>query len=476
MGLLSFLFGSKTTDTSGPGNGTKLPRVPNQPKDVDFTDTIVANTELLWQLYENEAAGFKLGGFLNSGGIDIPINFCGIPSAVIENEDRQKEITEVLKPFGQTFQDIMRNTHICGTQWIYPRYDARNDKIVIDSYSDDSVTIYRDPVYGDIEKLVVSTQENYLNSTGNSVCVTKKVEFTRSKITTTFENAQHVVGLKNRVNRNVIGILPINFTNRAKKGSFRGVSDYVRVMPYTKGYHKIMLSMLNQMTDFKAKLVQSIGEASADAWCKNQGFNDLKSWIAGADPKNAKFILNKGDQKTEYVFPKGVSDDYLKTLEQLYYNMIIGWGIPELFWGLKQPGNHATAEEAMTTLINTVNTKRNQNEAKYLILIEKILWLDSKSKFQNTADEIRITWGQLDSVSDVSRSEIFKNFCEGISKAFTAGIMTVEQAYKFWQKNYPDSVAMDYKEFETNLMKAIKFIQHKNADYDETLGEGIDTE
>ena len=89
--------------------------------------------------------------------------------------------------------------------------------------------------------------------------------------------------------------------------------------------------------------------------------------------------------------------------------------------------------------------------------------------------EVEIEWNQLDAVSDASRAEIFKNFCDGLNKAFQGQTLTIDQAYNLWKENYPSSVGtMTLEEFTRKLLRATTLISRKNADSELDLGVGID--
>lgn len=438
---------------------------------IDFTESIVANKKLTKGLYYNTASGYKLAGALCYNIIAVPIAFCGYPTPMAENGD-QEELDELMKLYNQDFVKILRQCHREGTVWVYPRYDSSIDKVVLDFIDDETVTdVFRHPDTGEIESLVVTKDTMVKTATNQSTIVTTKKTYTRQKITTTYDSMGGYTGLKNTVKRNVLGILPIPFANMADGDDIRGTSDYARVLPDLSSYHRTTLKMLVDLNDFRTKLVQNTGEQSIETWACNQGYNDLDDFLLNASVQDTQFILNEGDAETKFITADGVVTAPLEVLKNTYRKIVQGCGVPELFWGLKQEGNANTAEEAMTTLINYVSEKRSQNSGNFKTLIEAIVFLKNLSVGILSDEKVKITWSQLDAVSDASRSEIFKNFCDGLSGSFTAGVIAIPQAYQLWKENYPQSVGdMTEDEFTVELTKTMALLREKNRDAEQGLG------
>lgn len=437
---------------------------------VDYTDSIVANKALTKGLYYNTAPGYKLAGALCYNIIAVPIAFCGYPTPITSTGD-QEELDELMKLYNQDFVKILRQCHREGTIWIYPRYDSNKNRVMLDFIDDETVTeIYRHPETGEVESLRITKDTVVLNPSGNNVNVKSNILYTKTKIITKYESYGYS-GLKNSVKRNVLGLLPIPFANMADGDEIRGYSDYSRSLPDLNSYHRTTLKMLTDLNDFRTKMVQNTGEKSVESWACDQGYTDLNDFLSDADVQDTQFILNTSGADTKFITATGLIDSSILALKNIYRKIVQSCGVPELFWGLKIEGNANTAEEAMTTLINYVSEKRSQNTEKFQILIEAILYLKNLSMGIMKQDSVTITWNQLDAVSDTSRSEIFKNFCEGVSKSFLAGAITIPQAYQLWKENYPQSIGdMTIEDFTVGLTKTMVLLRAKNADPEAQIG------
>lgn len=427
---------------------------------VDFTNNIVADVNTTKKLYRNTLPGYKLAGVFAKNIIDTPIAFCGAPSPQTDDED----IIKFFKKYNPDFTKILKQAHREGTVWIWPWFNSKRSEVKLKFIEDNQVSeIEQDPT---TDEIVSVTRTRTINLKNKSV--QEKTVYTRSKITTTYDSVY-----KNSVKRNILGILPINFTNMAEGGEIRGISDYENILPDLQDYHRTALSMSVQLNDFKTKLVQTI-EGNPDQWAEDQGFADLNDFIINSSPQKVSMIFNGKDDKTEFLTAKGAIDSNIAALKISYKKIVQGCRVPELFWGLKQEGNHATAEESMTALINLVDEKRIQANANLELLMNSMLRLDLMSRGQVLQEEISLTWNQLDAVSDISRSEIFKNFCDGISKAFNAGVLTPGMAYDLWRENYPSATNITEAEFLEGIKKTTVLLQKQKTSYTETMGEDVD--
>jgi hypothetical protein len=444
---------------------------------VDYTASIVANSVTTKGLYFNTLVGYKLGAGLCYNMIQVVLNFCGFPIALIEDSTDQEKIetAEFFQAYNQDFIKILKQCHREGTIWIYPWFDSKSGKVKIKFIEDSWRTkTFVDPQTGELQGIITTKDINVLDHKGNVVQVVETVKYEKNKITTNYESSAYS-GLKNSVQRNPIGMLPIDFANMTDGGEIGGHSDYARALPYIMNYHRTKLAMATELNDFRTKLVQNTGDQTAKEWLCSQGFESLAAWIVGAGVQKSQVILNSGQySKTEFITAKGMVDGYLKSLDNDYKMIVETCGVPELFWGLKQQGNANTAEEAMTTLINYIMDKRAQSTHPFEMLMGSMLFLDSLSRGSQFDKNIKISWDQLDAVSDSSRAEIFKNFCDGISKAFQGQTLTIKQSYNLWKKNYPDATDMTEDEFETGITQATALLNRKTATSEIDLGNGLD--
>lgn len=460
MGIFSDFFrGAPTTQDVG---ASKTRRPAQEYTVVDYTEKIVANTVTTKGLYYNTLNGYKLAGVFAKNIIDTPIAFCGFPSM---NTDDEK-ITEFFRPYNPSFVKILRQSHREGTVWMWPWYDSKEMKVKLRFIEDDWIyETFVDPERDTIDAIVTTRSIPVLNSSGNTVTIKEKITYTRTKITTTYDSV-----LKSSVRRNVLGILPIGFANMTDGADFRGHSDYTNILPDLMDYHRTALSMSIALNDFRTKIIQTI-DGNVDQWAQDQGFTDLDDFIINGTPEKVSMIFNRNEKdKTEFLTAKGMVDSNIASMKISYKKIVQGCRVPELFWGLKMEGNNNTAEEAMTSLINLVNEKRVQSTANFELLMNSMLRLDAMARGGVFTEELPICWNQLDAVSDVSRSEIFKNFCAGISSVWLAGSVTIDMLYDLWLDNYPKITNIKKEDFKTELIKSIVLLQKRNSSYEQNLG------
>ncbi len=432
----------------------------------DWTDTIVCNSDITTALYFNEAKGLKLAGGLARVPIDVPLDFMGIPSIVTDN-DKHKEIID---SFGVEYRSILLQSHRDSNIWIMPFYNSKTKEIEIEFIEDKFVKVYKDIETGALDSIKVVQDIVIKDTNDKDKTVTKIRVYTDKTIETTFKNSQ-VPGLKDSISRNVIGMLPIHFPNMPNGGSVRGKSDYARLLPLLQEYHRTSLRRSIELNNFKTKLIQTCG--NVDSWLQNQGYKNLTDFAQRGSVENMTLILNGKDEKTEILTAKGMIDGYNATLEDLKNTIIMTSGVHQLFWGETKPGNHATAEDAMTTLINMANRKRSQSNKSFVKLFTAILKLKSILRAEKVDYKIVISWTDLDAVSDETRATIFKSFCEAMATIWNAGAITVEQLYNLWEKNFPGLQESTLEEFEKKLIRTMKFLQMKKQDYEDDLGMGI---
>jgi hypothetical protein len=57
----------------------------------------------------------------------------------------------------------------------------------------------------------------------------------------------------------------------------------------------------------------------------------------------------------------------------------------------------------------------------------------------------------MESTSEKTKSEIFKNYSEGISKLVDSAAMTKEQLFNLWQKRFPGITEKEFEPFTSGL-------------------------
>ncbi len=440
MGFLSNLFRRRDNQLQ---HAQRIPvtRTPRQEnKAVDWTDGLQANTELTKGLFHNTAAGFKLAGALAYAPIVVPVQFMGLPILLPEDdkdEDTALELEELIETFAKEIRDIHTECHRDGTIWIYPNWDARDNKLRWEFIGDETVTDVVRNMHGDIVE--VHTAETLTLSTGfdkRAICIRKR-RFTKAQIDVSYTVESGIVPpeLRDVAMRNPLGILPIPFANNADARDIRGYSDYERILSDLKDYHDISYARSLILAKFKIKMVQTVHDVNK--WEANNGYSSTGA--TNIDIANTSLIFNTADESTAFVFPNGATEPYGAALKQIWKKITQGAMLPEIVWGLKTPGNSASVEESMTTLIKYVQNKQVQKNVAYVQLFTaSLMLLRAVGMRKKDVPAITITWGGLDAVSEQIKANIFSSFATGMSTLAQAGALTHEQMYNMWRELYPN--------------------------------------
>jgi hypothetical protein len=178
-------------------------------------------------------------------------------------------------------------------------------------------------------------------------------------------------------------------------------------------------------------------------------------------------IYSEGEEKTEYVWPQGAHQAAGAKLKTIYKKLVEGSGIPEIFWGIKTEGNHASAIEQMDTGIMFVKGKRRQKTGKYQKLFDATIRLWAIANMKNITGKINVVWNDLDAVSPQTKAEIFANYAKGINSCISVAGMTKEQLHKLWETVYPELTEDDFETYSGQLTDMSKHVQFTNASFQE---------
>lgn len=470
---------NKTQSEVNAQQKTKTTHQAGQP--VDKTEGMVANKQLTKGVFFNTFPGMKLGAGLAFPILMIPILFMGVPVVRTikegDNDTLGLEIDETLKLIQNNLhkkhKQLQLESDREGTVYAFPRFNARSKKIQVELIQDNTVTLVKDintseliALYTDEQlKFNIEGDIMFSGESVDSVTVRRIRKFTKTKIKVEYRAVSGTMppSLKDKSNRNVVGILPIPFANNPDSDEIRGHSVIERILSPLKNYHDVMLALVNFLAKFKPKMVQGVQDGAV--WKANNSVSDLNDY----DVANTDLIINiEGKESTNYVFPQGAVNDYIEALKIIFKVIVESGVVPEVVLGVKTTGNSQTSEQAMESFIKMVGDKRNEKNQSYKDLYESILLLQSIATGQDLTRELTVTWNELSAVSDETRAKIFKDFAEGISKLMNVAGMTKDQLFKIWEKWFPDSTADDFDIFVIGLSDMGRHKQWTNA----TLEEG----
>lgn len=434
---------------------TKTKRKRTSPNKVDWTDSLQINSALTKGLYHNSYPGMKLGGALAYNPIAVPVSFMGYPIPSSDNDTLQDHLTAIAEKMVDRMKDIHIQCHREGTIWIWPKYSVKKG-LIWEFIPDDSVSdIVRDLETGEIIRLEVREEITISVGNGKTVIVERTKIFTKTKYTVTY-SGQVPSGLRNKTSRNPAGIIPIHFSNNADGDEVRGHSDYERIVTDLKDYHDTALSESEILAKFSPKMVQNVKDV--EAWSINNGFASSAEMFTDIEIGKIDLIVNTGEEKTEFEYPERVTEGHRNKKQEIFHKIVETSGVPEIAWGLKTEGNNASAEESMTVLMNYVTDKRDQKNEGYKALFSASLILMNIARVLDETGDFKIKWNTLSAVSAKTKSEIFKNFTEGLSKVMNVAGMTKKMLYDLWVLNFPQSIEETFEEFEAALPSMIGHI------------------
>jgi hypothetical protein len=447
-----------------------------RPAPNNITEDYQANKELTKGLFFNTYPGFKLGASLVYPMISIPIYFMGIPVVKPENDDPR--IIEIIEDFQNKnyllHKIIHKECHREGTVYPYPYYDSRSMRIRIELIQDHTVSrIVKDISTGDIIALYTDEELSIAVNDIDTAIVRRKRKFTKQRIDVTYIPMSGSLpdDMKSYSSRNPAGIIPVPFANDADSDEVRGHSVIERVISIIKSYHDLSLAELSTLAKFKAKMIQEVKDAST--WLANNSITDISDY----DVEATDLILNvvENGEKTTYAFPEGSASDHNVAMKRLFRMLVESSELPEIVWGIKTEGNANTAEEQMAVLTKAVNNKRNQKNDAYRNLYEGILRLQGIIDNADYNSDLQISWDELDSLSELTKAQVFKEFATGLSSLINVAGITKEQLYNIWKTNYPKSTDKDFNEFIIGLSNmGIHAAWTRSALEDQERNRGLD--
>jgi len=454
MALPIFSWFSKPIDQ----NPTKQKkRTPNK---IDFTDEMQCSHDLTRSLYHNSYPGLKLAGALAFNPIAIPVWFMSLPIAESDNEADQELLTQITDQFSSLMKQIHIECHRDGTVWIHPFYSTKDNRLHWEIIPDGSViNIVRDIQTKRIVQLDVDEELTIATKKGKNANVRRTRTFTAEKIIEVWTGDVVAAELKSKSYRNITGELPIPFANNADATEVRGHSDYERIIYDMKDYHDIDLMQSKTLAKFNIKMTQKVKDVKS--YLANNGFSS----IADVDIPAIDFIMNVDGEETDLLEPARSYEAYESALKRKFRKMVEGSGIPEICWGIKTQGNHASAEEQMGMLIQFVQDKREQLNNVYARLFTASIKLLGITGMRTDLGTITVTWGSLDELSAATKAEVFKNFAEGVSKLVESAGMTKAQLYRLWDNLYPEATKETLEEFIEGISFMAKHKQFKDELY-----------
>lgn len=439
---------------------------PRRPQDVDYSEPMVVNKALTQGLYHNTYPGLKLAGAMAFTPIALPIWFMGVPIPQAEDETTQEMLNAIVEQMYRRMNQIHLQCHREGTIWIFPKFDARRMTLVWEFISDDCVSdIIRD--LNNLEPIKIITDENIILQVGENQTanVHRKRIYTRERVEVKYLAGKDSVPaeVKDKTYRNVLGILPIAFSNNADGDEIRGHSDYERVITDLKNYHDIDLKRSTFLAKFEPKLWIKV-KNTVKEWLANNGESDTS--LSSLEVYRRDIIFAVEGEDAKYIFPDQSHEAYQQALATTFWKIVEGSGVPEMLWNKKIEGNHASAQEQMNNVVKFVEDKRDQKNDSYRRLFEASLALMLASTMDEASPRVKaIEWNTLDALSDEVKAKIMRDFAQAASFFVDKASATKEMLFELWNRLFPGVAPETFNLFKEGLADMAKHRQFVNTDY-----------
>jgi hypothetical protein len=333
---------------------------------------------------------------------------------------------------------ITQTKLITGTAWRFPVWDAHNRAVIWRAIPDDEIiSIKTDIDTGEITDVYTETQvERAREWFDKDVSLIKRHYSRKSVMTET--NGRKVE------RENYFGILPLPFGHDCFEGEFRGTSIFARSYRTMKSTHDIIFNRDLILSTFKPKMIQTVTEASqkaVEAWKANNGIEEH------IDPFDHELFVNMKDESTEFLFlPSDATAQHTAAIENNIKRVILGSGVPELFYGMLATGTQAANDAQVRLAVEYIKDLRREDVSWYKDLINYSARIYGYANAQRFA-AIDTSYTALDMLSTVQRSTVFTTYASGMATLLNARALTPESAMYFTElffSDYPHKTAEEF--------------------------------
>jgi hypothetical protein len=439
---------------------------------VDLTCPDTVNYDLAMSLYYNTQTGYKFGAFFCHSIIAIPLTFMGFPHFDVEKQRTQKQ-EKYWKERLDFYNDklmmvkmmIQKICHITGTVAVYPYFNTKHGYVklflILPKYISD---VYIDPNTHELTGLETSIHYSFKED-DKTYYFEEKKKYTETRIEITRIGNIPSWMRYSEIKRNPAGILPIIFCNDEEPEKFEGHSEFEKLLSLVKAYSEVNLSANEQAVNMKAKLVQTVDDWNK--WKEDNGFTDIND----ISIENVDFIANRApDEKTEFLVPQHLIDQLINLLKVHFHSLVETSGIPEIWWGLKTQGNHASAAEQAEVGLAYVRQKQQQATNPYYDLLDAIVKLDAMAYNQNPPENIIITWNELNTLTELEKSQVFDNWCTGIQKLMDKHAIDLETTHTLLMDLTNGKITDNFDDFREQLKKAGTLRAYLEQEYADMIG------
>jgi hypothetical protein len=401
---------------------------------------VAADTKMLLNLWSGADSTTNLASPIVYTPVAVPRSLVGTPS--IQTDD--KNTLEVFRGLAYYILDecpiITQTMLITGTAWRWAVWDENNSRVVWEHILDDEITnIEEDLRTGEIAG--IWTDKNMQIAVGERGKENVRLErhITKSNITERWTGAVNKV----EVRPNPFGFLPIPFSHDAPEKSWRGISIFARPYRTIKDNHEIQRNRDTILARFKPKMIQTV--FNLNAWLvnnklakqtKDSAGNQVIDKVGRIDPFKAPLFVNtisrdNQTEKTEFIFlPSDATSQHTNAIKDNERRIIIGSGVPELFWGTLATGNAASTDAQARLGVEYIKAIQREMTNPYKQLIQQTLTLLGFMRFEQY-QPFEAAWNSLDMLSATQRASVFAAYASAMATMMQSGTLTKQSMLYF---------------------------------------------
>jgi hypothetical protein len=413
-----------------------------------ITGGLAANEKLLRGIYSGSAQDFALSSYLGQGMVNIPKSLVGIPDIIPDEGEDDTLIKEIVPLVLDEYPLIVQTMLVTGTAWRWARWSDSVRRIVWEAIPDSSVTAI-DLDLDALEITGVYTDEQIEYNKGEDPAFThRKRHITKTTVIEEWTGGKN----KKLEYRNVFGYIPIPFGHDCWEGEWRGTSVFAKVLRTLKSNHDIAYKRDEILSEFDPKIVQTV--KAVNTWIKNNtdgiGISNKEF-----DPFGRKLFVNQEGETTSYIgLPGGTIDQYTNALNDNQLKIIMGSGIPELFFGKIATGNMASSDTDVRLAIEHTNGLRRELVKGTKELINQTLTILAYMRF-TSPPKVTIAFGTMNMLSTMQRAQVLGMYAGAISSLLQTGSVTPKGAYFLTKEIYPDYPTENEQELMDGLAETL---------------------
>jgi hypothetical protein len=411
----------------------------NRPGHVDMTGELPSDAKTLYGLYYGTDVGLQFAAPLVKTPIDVPNNLIGIPTPKAKDKKTQDAVTSIVDDQLDEFPIINRTFMLIGTSWRWCRFSQKLGRVIWEALPDETVT--------DIE---IDLDTNEINVVWDHV----QIKYTAGENVTKYAERKRRIGhdyiqiwwygvnngdkaeLRNIKMRNPFGFIPIPIGHKCIENKWRGNSVLGSNLRLLKSIHEIQYNRDEILSKYKPKMIQTTSEGNSDNWLKNN--YGEKGNVIDVDPFDDDFFINGPEESTKFEYiPSDATRQHTEAINDNTKRVIVGSGVPELFWPGLATGNHASTDIQKDLGISYIHDLRRELNRAYTQLFNQNLTIKGYLE-QTQYTEVRNEWDQFELVSKEAQARIFQMFTAGIGTIIQNAGGSYDDLKYFYDKFYPD--------------------------------------